>query len=117
MKTRIKSEPSIVGTTFASIVQKMLREQGITQAKMFGVPGIKTDRNMFAMSVKGELIVKLPKGRVEALVASKQGKHFYHLFDKSRLMKEWVAIGKNNKHNWIKLAQEAKDFVISTQKR
>ena len=117
MKTRIKSEPSNVGTPFASIVQKMLKEQGIAQAKMFGVPGIKTGRKMFAMSVKGKLIVKLPKGRVDALVASKQGKHFYHLFDKSRLMKEWVAIGQKNKRNWLKLAQEAKDFVTSTQKR
>ena len=117
MKTRIKSEPSNVSTPFASILQKMLKEQGITQTKMFGIPGIKTGGKMFAMSVKGELIVKLPKGRVDALLASNKGKPFYHLFDKSRVMKEWVAIGQKNKHNWIKLAQEAKDFVASTQKR
>ena len=117
MKTRTKPNLSNVGTLFASIVQKMLRDRRVTQAKMFGAPGIKTGRKMFAMSVKGKLIVKLPKGRVDALVASKKGKRFYHLFDKNRLMKEWVEIGQKNKRNWIKLAQEAKDFVTSMQKR
>ena len=117
MKARTKPKPLNVDTPWASIAQKILKHQGVTHAKMFGIPGIKTGGKMFAMSVKGELIVKLPKERVDALVASKKGKRFYHLFDKSRLMKEWVEIGQKNKRNWIKLAQEAKDFVTSTQKR
>ena len=115
MKTRTKQEPSNVDIHFASIVQKMLKDQEVTRAKMFGVSGIKTGRKMFAMSMKGKLIVKLPKGRVNALVAPNKGKHFYHLFDKSRVMKEWVVIEQKNKRNWIKLAQEAKAFVTSTQ--
>ena len=117
MKALTKPKPLNADTPWASIAQKMLKHRGVTHAKMFGVSGIKTGGKMFAMSVKGELIVKLPKGRVDAFVASKKGKRFYHLFDKSRVMKEWVAIGQKNKRNWIKLAQEAKDFVTSTQKR
>ena len=111
-----KPEPSNVDALFTSIVQKMLKERGVTQAKMFGVSGLKIDRKMFLMSVKGEIIIKLPKERVNILIASKQGKYFYHLFDKSRLMKEWVSIGHKYKINWFKLAQEAKNFVASTQK-
>ena len=116
MKARTKPKPLNADTLWASIAQKMLKHLGVTHAKMFGVPGIKTGEKMFAMSVKGELIVKLSKERVDAIVASKKGKHFYHLYDKSRVMKEWVAIGKKNKRDWTKLAQEAKDFVTSTQK-
>lgn len=117
MRTLTKPEPSNVNTPFTSIVQKMLKERGVTQAKMFGASGLKIGRKMFVMSVKGELIIKLPKERVNILIASKQGKHFYHIFDKSRLMKEWVSIGYKYKSNWFKLAREAKDFVASTQKK
>ena len=117
METLTKPEPSNIDTPFTPIVQKMLKERGVTQAKMFGASGLKIGRKMFAMSVKGKLIIKLPKERVDILIASKQGKHFYHLFDKSRLMKEWVSIGHKHKSKWFKLVQEAKDFVASTQKR
>ena len=116
MKTQTKPEPSNVDMPFASIVQKLLKERGVTQAKMFGVPGLKIGRKMFAMWMKGELILKLPKERVDTIVASKRGKRFYHLFDKSHLMKEWVSIGHKNKYNWVKLTQEAKDFVALSQK-
>ena len=116
MKARTKSKPLNADTPWASIVQKMLKHLGVTHAKMFGVSGIKIGGKMFAMSVKGELIVKLPKGRVDSLLASKKGKHFYHLFDKNLVMKEWVAIGQKNKRDWNKLAQEAKDFATSTKK-
>ena len=116
MKTQTKPEPSNVDIHFASIVQKLLKEREVTRAKMFGVPGLKIGRKMFVMWMKGELILKLPKELVDTLVASKRGKHFYHLFDKSRLMKEWVSIGDKNKSNWVKLAKEAKDFAALTQK-
>ena len=115
MKARTKPKPLNADTPWASIAQKMLKHREVTHAKMFGVPGIKTGGKMFAMSVKGELIVKLPKGRVDSLLASNKGKQFYHLFDKDRVMKEWVAIGQKNKRDWTKLAREAKDFVTSTK--
>ena len=118
MKTRTKPWLSNADTHFASIIQRILKERGVTQAKMFGIPGLKIGRKIFVMWMKGELILKLPKERVDTLVASRQGKRFYHLFDKSRLMKEWVSIGhKNNKNkrNWVKLTREAKDFVALTQ--
>jgi TfoX/Sxy family transcriptional regulator of competence genes len=117
MERLTKPEPSNAGTLFTSIVQKMLKERGVTQAKMFGVSGLKIGRKMFVMSVKSELVIKLPKEQVNILIASKQGKRFYHLFGKSRIMKEWVSIGHKYKSNWLKLAQEAKDFVASAQKR
>ena len=117
METLTKPELSNVDIPFTPIVQKMLKERGVTQAKMFGASGLKIGRKMFAMSVKGELIIKLPKERVDILIASKQWKQFYHLFNKSRLMKEWVSIGHKHKSKWFKLVQEAKDFVASTQKR
>ena len=119
MKTQTKPEPPNVNIHFASIVQKLLKERGVTQAKMFGVPGLKIGRKMFVMWMKGELVLKLPKELVDTLVASKRGKHFYHLFDKSRLMKEWVSIGHKNKRRNISIFKFSfyMKFVLSFKKR
>lgn len=60
------------------------------------------------MLVKGKLIVKLPKARVDTLVSSGTGKHFDP--GQGRLMKEWVVVGAGCAP-WVDLAREAYDFV------
>lgn len=49
---------------------KQLNRPGITVGRMFGSPVLKVAGKVFATLVKGRLVVKLPKPRVEDLLAS-----------------------------------------------
>ena len=64
------------------------------------------------MSSKGKFVVKLPKERVDDLVAAGQGEYFDT--GRGRLMKEWVAMPEENAP-WIELAREALLFVKGHQ--
>ena len=59
-------------------------------------------------SSKGKFVVKLPKERVDELVASGQGE--YYDPGHGRLMKEWVVV-TSGKKAWVELAKEAHRFV------
>jgi hypothetical protein len=75
----------------------------------FGASGLKVDGRLFAMLSKGELVLKLPKERVDELIGSRAGKRFDP--GHGRLMKEWVTIGPAKSRSWPKLAEEARQFV------
>jgi hypothetical protein len=74
----------------------------------FGSRGLKVDGKVFAMPSKGRLIVKLPRARVSALIAAKQGGAYVL---GARTMKEWVAIPADAAATWRALAREARAFV------
>ena len=95
---------------FKAIVHDMAREPGVAQAKMFGCKGLKIKGKFFVVMVRGRLVVKLPEGRVKEVIARKQGKRFYHIYDPARIMKEWVSLEAAG-NNWLDLACEAKHFV------
>jgi hypothetical protein len=63
---------------------------------------------IFAMLVRGKLVVKLPQQRVDGLVAARVGTYFDP--GHGRLMKQWISIGAG-KAPWVGLAQEAYAFV------
>ncbi len=94
---------------FASIIAAFAADRTVTVGKMFGSVGLKVHGKVFAMVVKGKLVVKLPKERVEALVASAKGEFFDP--GHGRLMKEWVAVATGDKRSWLGLAKEAKRYV------
>jgi hypothetical protein len=75
----------------------------------FGASGLKVGGKLFAMISDGELVVKLPKERVDELVASGTGKRFDP--GHGRLMKEWVTIAVRHGRRWGTLAEEARHFV------
>lgn len=64
------------------------------------------------MLVQGNLVVKLPKPRVDALIASGDGERFDPRHD-GRLMKEWVSVEPTSEEEWLPLAREAMEFVAS----
>lgn len=94
---------------FASIIDAFAAGRNVTAGEMFGSIGLKIGGKVFAMVVKGKLVVKLPKERVEALVASAKGEFFDP--GQGRLMKESVAVGAGDKRSWLGLAKEAKHYV------
>lgn len=96
---------------FEQLTARFLADPSVSEGRMFGSSGLKVEKKVFAMLVKGELVVKLPKDRVNELVASGDGAHFDP--GHGRLMKEWVAIPLRNFRDWEQLADEAFQFVGS----
>ncbi len=110
------SDPAITpDERFATIVEEFLGIPDITppsEGKGFGSSGLKVHNKIFAVLVSGKLVVKLPKPRVDALVAAGDGERFDPRHD-GRPMKEWVVVEPTSKEGWLPLAREALRFVAS----
>jgi hypothetical protein len=66
------------------------------------------DNWYFVMLNRGRLVAKLPKERVDELVAKGSGERFDA--GKGRPMKEWIAL-EAERRRWVSLAKEAYRFV------
>ncbi len=93
---------------FAPAVAAFATDQQVDRGKMFGSVGLKVNGKVFAMVVKGRLVVKLPNERVDALVASGSGDYFDP--GHGKLMKEWIAV-TGTKPSWVDLSRQAYSFV------
>jgi hypothetical protein len=100
-------------SAFAAIVAEY-RAQKEAGGRKFGSNGLKVNGRLFALGIQGTLVVKLPKDRVSALVASGQGEFFDP--GHGRLMKEWIAL-KSQKLDWAALACEACNFVGKSSRK
>jgi len=96
---------------FDEVIAAHKGDDGVTQAKMFGSPGLRTDGKVFACLWKGNLVVKLPVARVESLVAAGKAGRFDP--GMGRQMKEWVEIAPSHAADWLPLAAESRAFVES----
>ena len=100
-------------TRYAELVRKFSGDAGVThisEGKGFGSSGqLKVEGRIFAMLVRGELVVKLPRGRVDELVAQGKGTRFDA--GKGKPMREWFVLSPTSTMRWLTLAREAHDFV------
>jgi len=94
---------------FAEVVEAFRGDRKVTSGTMMASLGLKVNGKIFAMLVRGELVVKLPRERVTELVTSGLGRQFDPRRD-GRLMKEWVVV-PGSRPPWVELAQEARRFV------
>ena len=98
---------------FRKIVGALKRRPGVSVGeakKGFGAGTLCVGGKIFAMiSSKGGFVVKLPKERVDALVASKTGVRFEPA--RGRVMKEWLVVDPGLSSEWLSLAREALKFV------
>ena len=85
-------------------------ESGIQTANRFGANGLKTKGKIFAMLVRGRLVVKLPRQQVDAYVAHGDGERF-DVRNNGHPMKEWLVLAPDSPVDWLSLANEAKRFV------
>jgi hypothetical protein len=95
---------------FAAISETELGAPGVTGGTGFGKnPGLRIHGKIFAMLVKDELVVKLPRDRVEELSDVGVG----HPFDPGhgRVMKEWLSVSNDAGRRWRSLVDEARAFV------
>src|SRR5258708_29450660 len=81
----------------------------IGEGKGFGSSGqLKVEGKIFAMLVRGELVLKLPGDRVDALVASADGERFDA--GKGTPMREWFVLSPTSRKSWLALAREPMAF-------
>ena len=98
---------------YAQLVKKVSGAPGVrnvTEGKGFGSTGqLKVDGRIFAMLVRGELVLKLPRSKVDELVGGGEGTHFDA--GKGKPMREWFVLSSKSKEDWLPLAREAMTFV------
>jgi len=86
------------------------RSARICEGRGFGSTGqLKVRGKIFAMLVKGKLVVKLPSERVDSLVAEGEGERFEP--GTGRKMREWLTLSSTSTQQWHALANEAMRFV------
>lgn len=102
---------------FADLVEKMLAQSDATfgadetngARRSFGSTSLKANGRIFAMLVKGRLVVKLPRERVDELVEAGAGERFDP--GHGRIQKEWLSVASGAADDWLALATEAESFV------
>jgi hypothetical protein len=75
----------------------------------FGRGTLRYQGKIFAMLVRGRLVVKLPATRVTELINFGAGQHFDA--NKGTPMKEWLSLDPDSELDWLDLAHEALDFA------
>jgi hypothetical protein len=93
---------------FADLVDELVGLPGVTPPRGgggFGRNALRRDNKIFAMLVRGSLVLKLPAGRVDELVEAGEGVRFDA--NKGTPMKEWLALDPESALPWAPLAREA----------
>ena len=75
----------------------------------FGSHALRVSGKIFAMFVRGQLVLKLTKSRVDELVGAGEGIRFDA--NEGTPMKEWLALAPESEIPWRPLAEEAMIFV------
>lgn len=91
---------------FDTIANALLAHPDVEDGRAFNAPALKTGGRIFAMLVRGELVLKLPAERCRELAAA-GGRPFAV---GTRTMREWVVVGAEPAA-WPGLAAEARAFV------
>ncbi|WP_433303334.1 hypothetical protein ACQP2F_11725 [Actinoplanes sp. CA-030573] len=93
---------------FEHLVDELTAVDGVTPpapGRGFGSAALKFRGKIFAMLVRGHLVVKLPRARVSELVAAGAGVPFDA--NKGTPMKEWFTLDEPSPLSWSALAREA----------
>src|SRR5580700_9118114 len=97
---------------FEDVVTEFNDVDGVTPPRGgagFGRSALRYRGKIFAMHVRGALVVKLPADRVTALVAAGHGVHFDA--NKGTPMREWLAAAPDSPASWPDLSREALAFA------
>ena len=110
------AKPVPVEQRFADLVDAFSSVEGVTspvdapgREGRFGRAALKVHGKIFAMLVRGRLVVKLPRARVDELVDAAEGERFDA--GRARPMREWLSLAPDSQRDWQALAREALAFV------
>ena len=101
---------------FEDVVDELVGSPGVTPPRGgsgFGRSALRWENKIFAMLVRGRLVLKLPVSRVDALVGGGDGVRFDA--NKGTPMKEWFSLDPESRLAWLPLAQEALDFARASR--
>jgi len=105
-----KPEPKPqIDPAFSRVLAAFIGVPKVKSGKLMASFGLRVNGRIFAMQVGGQLVVKLPKARVDALVEAGTGGRFDPRGNGS-LMNEWVVVGPGQAE-WVALSKEAHAFV------
>jgi len=105
---------------YANVVHTLMKNPKVslpTGKKGFGSSGLYIGGKMFAfLSSSKEFVVKLPRDRVDELVAGGDGTRFDPRRN-GRTMKEWLVVNPSSNVEWVRLGKEAMEFVVSSNRQ
>jgi len=98
---------------YAQLVATLTSRPGVAVASVrkrgLGSTALCVDGRIFAaLASNGQLVVNLPKERVDALVAAGRGTRFEPVH--GRPMQEWFAVDLGQEKDWLSLTEEALAF-------
>ena len=95
---------------FWDLTEPLLAEAGIERSTMMGLPCLRVHGAFFASCDRrtGDLLVKLPAARVDALVAAGRANS---CAPAGRRFRQWAAIPPDRSRTWRRLLAEALAFV------
>ena len=110
-KRKAVEKPAAIDPAFLPIVRAFAQERDVSRKRMFSSNSVLSVKGkIFAMFVRGKFVAKLPRDRVDDIVAAGFGTHFDP--GHGRLMKEWISVDEGGPP-WLDLAREAHRFVKS----
>lgn len=103
-----REPPAPAEAAFAAVAQAFASDPAVSAGTMFGSTALKARGRVFAMLVKGNLVVKLPRTEVDLLIA----KHIGTRFDPGHgnPMREWVRVAADLQRS-LSLARCALDYA------
>jgi hypothetical protein len=97
---------------FWEVAEPFLADGRLVEGTMMGQQCLRSAAgDSFVATVErgtGALVVKLPRARVEELIAAGQGAAFAPA---GKVFKEWVAVPQFDEHGWTSLIEESIRFV------
>jgi hypothetical protein len=108
-KSAKERQPADAAPRFAPVVEAFAEDPLVRGGKMMSSWGLTVNGKIFAMFGRNQFVAKLPRGRVDELVASGNGIRFDPRRN-GRAMKERITLA-TGEANWIELAKEAHAFV------
>lgn len=103
---------------FEDLVDQLVGTEGVTPPRGgsgFGRSALRFHGKIFAMHVRGALVLKLPADRVDELIRAGAGAHFDA--NKGTPMREWLSMDPGSALPWLPLATEALDFARSARRQ
>jgi hypothetical protein len=102
---------------YEDLVDELVGSAGVTPPRGgggFGRTALRFDNKIFAMLVRGRLVLKLPVQQVDELVAAGAGVRFDA--NKGRPMKEWLSLDPDSGRSWPLLARDALDYARGSRR-